>query len=129
MILVIAGICFIPYIKTIAVPVTISISPTNTYSGLAFIPQKHSITVKKGARIKIELFDFPASEYGQIIGEISQLHLSNNVGIKADISLPHGLKTSKGYIIDHVPSLGGHAYITISKQPIFHNIIGDFDSK
>ena len=127
MVLVIAGICFIPYTETITVPVTMSVYPNqvDVYSSIIYTSDKYTETLKKGAKIKIELLGFPRNEYGEIEGEISRVYsaLDNGKGIKVDVSFPNELRTSKGYIIENLSSLGGYVYITFSKHHMLYRLL------
>lgn len=84
----------------------------STMIGRMLLPLKGSGKVKPGLEVNIKFSNFPPSEYGIVKGKIDEISLvpeDNHYFV--EVSLPEGLKTTYGKILEFHPEMQGDAEI------------------
>ena len=96
--------------------------------GKIHVPHRGVGKIALGQKVYIELENYPAVEYGKILGEINTIsNIPDQLGYLVDVSLPKELITSYGIKLSFTPNLKGRAKIITKEKRLlerfFENII------
>ena len=99
--------------------------PDSAYDVYLDLPSRGLGNVKKGQMVLIELDAFPSAEYGKLRGQISDLiPMGFENGIRAEIKLVEGMKTTDGKEIFPQRFAQGAAEVILSDKNLFQRIFG-----
>ncbi len=98
--------------------------------GQLILPYEHKAKIKKGQDVMIELEGFPAQKYGVVMARVYRIYplkvynySTKKAGLKIDVILPDGTRTSYKKDIRVSPEMAGKAKIILSKQSVFSKIL------
>ncbi len=90
------------------------------------ISSKGSGKVKEGQRVVLQFDRYPAAEYGFVRGVVQKINpLPQGGEYFVEVSLPEGLRTSKGQELEFNYQLSGTADIYTDEKVLFHYLFGE----
>ncbi|MCB0703766.1 MAG: HlyD family efflux transporter periplasmic adaptor subunit [Saprospiraceae bacterium] len=93
----------------------------------AVISSQGAGRIQLGDQVEIELFDFPAAEFGKVEGQVSSLSLTPEAGTYSiQIALADTLLTTFGKPLPFRPILEGKAYVITDKRSLLKRMVGRF---
>lgn len=104
------------------------IPPNSEIIGNLFVPLQGSGKIAVGQDVKIDLFNYPAQEFGTLTGKvntISTLPNEDNMYF-VEVSLPATLLTSYHKELDFIPNMKGNGGIITERQRIISKIFNQF---
>jgi multidrug efflux pump subunit AcrA (membrane-fusion protein) len=113
---------------TTAYPMFSIIPPNSEIIGNLFVPLQGSGKIAIGQEVKIDLFNYPAQEFGTLTGKvqtISTLPNEDNMYF-VEVALPDTLLTSYKKQLDFIPNMKGNGGIITERQRIISKIFNQF---
>jgi multidrug efflux pump subunit AcrA (membrane-fusion protein) len=104
------------------------ISPNSEILGNLFVPLRGSGKIAIGQDVKIDLFNYPAQEFGTLTGKvqtISNLPNEDNMYF-VEVALPNTLLTSYKKKLDFIPNMKGNGRIITERQRLIARIFNQF---
>lgn len=97
-----------------------------TFLAQVTINSKGSGKVQEGQRVILQFDRYPASEYGVVRGTVEKINLLPQGGeYFVEVSLPEGLRTSKGQELEFNYRLSGFADIYTDEKVLFHYLFDE----
>lgn len=91
------------------------------------IPQSGYGKVKTGQKVMLKIDNFPAHEYGQLVGKVKSISLiANEDNYLVKVALTSGLKTTYDKELNYTPEMGGTAEIITKDLRITDRIFNQF---
>ena len=105
-----------------------AIIPSNqSYIAQLKIPKSGYGKVKTGQKVMLKIDNFPAHEYGQLIGNVKSISLiANEENYLVKVALTNGLKTTYNKELNYTPEMGGTAEIITEDLRITDRIFNQF---
>lgn len=105
-----------------------AIIPSNqSYIAQLKIPKSGYGKVKTGQKVMLKIDNFPAHEYGQLIGNVKSISLiANEENYMVKVALTNGLKTTYNKELNYTPEMGGTAEIITEDLRITDRIFNQF---
>ncbi|MCO5268973.1 MAG: HlyD family secretion protein [Brumimicrobium sp.] len=105
-----------------------AIIPSNqSYIAQLKIPKSGYGKVKKGQKVMLKIDNFPAHEYGQLIGKVKSISLiANEENYLVKVELTNGLKTTYNKELNYTPEMSGTAEIITEDLRITDRIFNQF---
>jgi hypothetical protein len=104
------------------------VSPSETGSIVAEmkLPLFGSAKVKVGQKVVVRLLNYPADEYGEVLGSVKEISvLPKDSTFIVSINFPNGLKTNTKKELKYSPLMSGSAEIITEKRTLFDRILGN----
>ncbi len=96
---------------------------------LAQLPMANAGKVKAGMAVKIKLENYPANEFGVVIGQVKSISAtSRDNNYLVEISLPQQLTTTYAIKLAHQQNMIGKAEIITANLRLFDRIFNQFSS-
>lgn len=114
------------------------IPPQNITVGQMLLPASGAGKVKNGSNVIIKLNNFPYTEFGSINGIVKSISLitqeqktkENTIdSYLVTVSLPQGLKTNYGEVLDFQYELGGTADIIVRDKRLIERLFDNLKSR
>jgi len=104
----------------------IIIPETSGVYGFSYIPVAGSGKIKVGQQVNIKLDQYPSEEFGTIKGIVSSVSsYAKDDQYIIQISLPQGLTTSYGKVLDFKPEMKGETQIITEDLKLFDRIFNN----
>jgi len=105
-----------------------AIIPSNqSYIAQLKIPKSGYGKVKTGQKVMLKIDNFPAHEYGQLIGKVKSVSLiANEENYLVKVELTKGLKTTYNKELNYTPEMSGTAEIITEDLRITDRIFNQF---
>lgn len=105
-------------------PIVSVIPPQNEMLAMVQVPLEGAGKIGKGQKVRFNLTNYPAAEFGYINGEIKSLSLIPNKDnfYYAEVILPNGLYTSSKKELNFTPNLQASAEIITQKERLINKI-------
>lgn len=105
-----------------------AIIPSNeSYIAQLKIPKSGYGKVKTGQKVMLKIDNFPAHEYGQLIGKVKSVSLiANEENYLVKVELTNGLKTTYNKELNYTPEMSGTAEIITEDLRITDRIFNQF---
>lgn len=105
-----------------------AIIPSNqSYIAQLKIPKSGYGKVKTGQKVMLKIDNFPAHEYGQLVGKVESVSLiANEENYLVKVALSNGLKTTYNKELNYTPEMGGTAEIITEDLRITDRIFNQF---
>lgn len=109
-------------------PLFTIVPPESNVIAKMTIPLKGSGKIEKGQKVKLNLLDYPASEFGFVLGKVKQINAapSQELTYLVEVELPDGLETTYQKMIGFRPRMQGTAEIITEKKKIISRILEQF---
>lgn len=99
------------------------IPPSENYYAQALIPAIGLGKIPEEAYTQIQLFDYPAKEFGYIEGRVTSVSsIAQDSIYLGTISMPNGLTSNNSIKFSYKSNMGGTAKIITSKKTVFQRI-------
>lgn len=105
------------------------IPPQSSYIGILKVPAAGYGKIKAGQKVRIRLDQFPAHQFGFLIGEIGEIALiPAEKKYRIEVRLPQGLLTHYGEELPFSPEMTGKAEVVTEDLRIWDRLFNQFQS-
>lgn len=108
------------------------VPPENNIIGMVQIPVQGAGKVKNGQKVKLNLLNYPAQEFGYVEGKVKTVSLlpdiqyDNSSSYFVEVELTDSLRTSYNNTLEFTPNMQGTAEIITEKQKIMFRVLSRF---
>lgn len=109
-------------------PLFTIVPPKSNVIAKMTVPLKGSGKIEKGQKVKLNLLDYPASEFGFVLGKVKQINAapSQELTYLVEVELIDGLQTTYQKTINFRPRMQGTAEIITEKKKIISRVLEQF---